>query len=354
MRDNFAAALKIELVFEGGMDDDPVDPGGRTKNGITQKVYAAYRRRKGLAAQDVFKMQDHERDEIYRTQYFDKVRFDELPPGLDLVIVDGAINSGVSQSIKWVQRALGIQADGVIGIQTMQRIQDHPDHDLLIAAILQRREAFLKSLKTFWRFGKGWLNRTGQLRKKGQAWAMGSVGPAVVYVPNGNKKATIIDAKPLPTTGIPDSLAAGGTVQTAVGTATQALTPLAEVSPTFNQILVGVTVLGALALAVGGAWAWYARKKRAELDDALDLTTIASPPLQPFENEDVPAEVMAQYENPNARGAETGNAAPGVVTQSGRVAGETEDRKVSSPADAKPDDSVVAVETAGDPKAPEA
>jgi lysozyme family protein len=355
MRENFAAALKIELVFEGGMDDDPVDPGGRTKNGITQKVYASYRRRKGLAARDVFQMVDSERDEIYRTQYFDKIRFDELPPGLDLVIVDGAINSGVSQSIKWVQRALGIQADGSMGTVTMQRIQEHDDHDLLIAQILARREAFLKSLKTFWRFGKGWLNRTGQLRKKGQAWAMGSVGPAVVYVPNGNKKASIIDAKPLPQTFVPDSLAAGGTVQTALGTATQTLAPVADASPMFGQVLLGLTVLGGVALAVGAAWAWWARRQRAELDDALDLTTEISSALQPEENADVPEEVLVQYEDPNKRGSETGNVAPGHTSVSGRVAGETEDRsKGSVPTSAeRAPIGAVALETAGDPNRPQ-
>lgn len=356
MRSNFAAALKIELVFEGGMDDDPVDPGGRTKNGITQKVYAAYRRRKGLPAQDVFKMVDSERDEIYRSQYFDKIRFDELPPGLDLVIVDGAINSGVSQSVKWVQRALGIQADGVMGAITMSRIMDHPDHDVLIKNILDRRRAFLQALKTYWRFGKGWMSRVSQLQSKGQAWAMGSVGPAVAFIPNGNKKATIIDAKPLPTTGRADALAAGGTVQTTLSSAQQAVSPLAEVSPIFNQVMIGLLVVGAIAAAVGFAWAWYARKKRSELDDALDLTTVASPSIQWNENDDVPREVLDQYEDTTKRGSETGNAAEGVVTMSGRVQGETEAREkgsVPTGAETSPVGAEATV-TAGDPKNPAA
>jgi lysozyme family protein len=322
MKSNFAAALKIELTYEGGKDDDPVDPGGRTNQGIIQRVYAAYRIRKGLPARDVFLMDDSERDEIYRTQYFDKIRFDELPPGLDLVIVDGAINSGVSQSIKWVQRALNLTADGVLGDVTMQRIQDHPDHDMLIRGILDRRRAFLKALKTFWRFGKGWIARVNNLEKKGQAWAMGSVGPTVTFIPNANKKASLVDAKPAPVRAIADATASGGAVSTTLSTVQGVFEPL-QGNAYVDKILLGIVVVGAIATVGGLVWGMYARRKTEERADVLDLVAVQQASAN---NDNVPDEVLSQYVDPDAQGSETGNIAPGHITTSGRKAGDTEER----------------------------
>jgi lysozyme family protein len=324
MRENFAKALAVELTFEGGDDDDPIDPGGRTRNGITQRVYTAWLRSQGRPNQDVFKMTPTERDAIYRKNYFDKVQFDDLPPGVDLVIVDGAINSGVTQSIKWVQRALGLTADGVLGVVTMQRIQDHPDHDLLIRGILQRREAFLRALKTFYHFGKGWMSRVNQLLKKGQAWAMGSVGPEVSWVPNGNKKANLVDAKTPPLKAIGDYTASGGMVTTGLSTVQSYLEPLSS-NPLVGQIITGLVVAGVVLAVVGFAYRTWAARKESALADVLDL--VATQALQAEnDNADLPREVLVNYVDPNAKGSETGNIAPGAVTTSGRKAGDTEER----------------------------
>ena len=322
MQDNFAAALKVELTYEGGKDDDPIDPGGRTNQGIIQRVYDAYRLRKRLPKRDVFLMDNSERDEIYRTQYFDKIRFNELPPGVDLVVVDGAINSGVSQSIKWVQRALNLTADGVLGEVTMQRILDHPDHDVLIKGILDRRRAFLKALKTFYHFGKGWMARVDNLQKKGQAWAMGSVGPEVIFIANGNKKANIVDAKPLPLKAVGDITASGGTVTSTLATIQTTLEPL-QGSATVDMIIKGVIIAGVLLAAGGIVWGIYARRKSNEINDVLDLVADQSK-YASNDNAEIPQSVLQHYVDPDAKGSETGNIAPGTITQSGRTAGDTE------------------------------
>lgn len=331
MDTNFARAMKIELTYEGGKDDDPKDPGGRTNQGITQRVYTAWRLQNKLGARDVFLMENNERDAIYKNNYFDKVRFGELPPGVDVVVVDGAINSGVSQSIKWVQRALNISADGVLGDITMQRIQDHPDHDQLIKGILDRRRAFLKALSTFSHFGKGWLSRVDSLQKTGQAWAMGSVGPNIYYVPNANKKAMLADAKPMPLKAIGDATAAGGTVTTALSGAQNALSPL-QGTPFVDKVLMGILVAGIVLTAGGFAWSWYARRRTEEMNDALDTTTaINVETYATADNDNTPNEVLQNYADPEARGGGTGNIAEGHVTTSGRVAGDTEVRTKSEP-----------------------
>jgi lysozyme family protein len=323
MKENWPKAMKVILKFEGGKDDDPIDPGGRTNQGVIQRVYAAWRRKKGLPARDVFLMEDHERDEIYLENYGKKVRFDELPPGIDVVVYDGAVNSGPGQSIKWLQRALGVQADGVLGDVTMERIMSHENHDALIAGILERRMAFLRALKTFYHFGKGWTSRVTQLKQVGQAWAMGNVGPPVVFVANGNKKATIVDAKKIPSTAPADATAAGGTVTTGLYTAQSVFEPLSGRSDTIDTILMVLIVAGVLATAFGFAYGYYVRNKKAELNDVLDLE-----PMNPgvADNDNLPAEVLREYKDPYARGSETGNMAPGTVTTSGRTEGDTEVR----------------------------
>jgi hypothetical protein len=220
------------------------------------------------------------------------------------------------------ERALGLAADGVLGNLTMQALIDYPDHDVLIGKIIAIREAFLRGLKTFYHFGKGWIARTQQLKKIGQAWAMGSIGPAVVWVGNMNKKATIVDAKPLLSTAPADATTAGGTVTTALTTAQQTLAPLQGSSHLVDQVLIAILVLGGLATAFGFAYAYWVRSRNSELKEALGLDI----PVGANDNNMIPAEVVSQYADPTARGSETGNIAPGVVTASGRQAGDTEVR----------------------------
>lgn len=318
----WADAMKIELRFEGGKDDDPIDPGGRTNQGVIQRVFSAWLRKNGKPNRDVFTMLDAERDAIYWENYGAKVRFNELPPGVDLVVLDGGINSGPSQSIKWLQRALGITADGVLGLVTMEATLEYPDHDDLITKILDQRERFLRALKTFYHFGKGWMSRVNQLRKIGHAWAMGSIGPAVVWSANMNKKATIVDAKQRFSTAPADAVTAGGGVTTGLSTAQSALAPLQGTSRLVDNILIAILVIGVACTVFGFAYAWWVRRQNSELDEALGL--IVGPAVN--DNAIVPDEVLSQYIDPEARGSATGNIAPGVVTASGRTTGDTEDR----------------------------
>lgn len=321
MHENRAIALKAILAFEGGNDDDPRDPGGRTSQGIIQRVYDSYRLRKGQPKQDVFKITPFERDDIYYTQYLAKVRFDELPPGVDLMLADGGVNAGPSQAIKWTQRALGLTADGVLGEVTIQRIQDHPNHDLLIRLSLDRRRAFYRGLKTFPVFGKGWLSRTDQLQKKTQLMAMGDTGPDVVYVPNGNKKATPEDFKKVPSTTTPSFLTGGGAVGSTLSGVQTQLTSFAG-TPMIDKVLTTIAIGMAILTAAGLAYTIWATYRKREIEDVLDLVAVQGA----NDNAEVPQEVLRQYADPAARGGETGNIAEGHTTTSGRKAGDTEDR----------------------------
>lgn len=288
-RDNFARALAKVLVHEGGFADHPADPGGRTLQGITQATYDAYRRRIGrparvltptLATDPGWK---REREEIYREQYWDVIRGDNLPAGVDYVVFDGAVNSGPIQSAKWLQRALRPlyvgRIDGQIGAQTLAALQAHPNHDALIDSICDRRLAFLEQLRGFATFGRGWTRRVRDVRAVGQAWATGETVPQISYAMGGDAKALITDARSAPVLAPADLSTGAGGAGAAVGTtvlaAKESLMPLAGSNPTIDRIIVALTV-GSVLLTIGGlVWREIARRRTAQRSDALDLSETA-------------------------------------------------------------------------------
>jgi lysozyme family protein len=158
MRDNFDPSLKHVLVHEGGYVNHPKDPGGATNKGVTQDVYNTYRARRKLVPASVKVISDHEVKDIYRTQYWDKIKGDDLPAGVDYCVFDFAVNSGVSRAIKYLQGAVGATPDGIIGPATLAAVK-RMDPTRLINEICTRRQAFLEGLSTFKTFGKGWTRR---------------------------------------------------------------------------------------------------------------------------------------------------------------------------------------------------
>lgn len=167
MRRNFDQIMVWLAAYEGGFVNHPSDPGGATNRGVTQAVYDAFRRRHGQPTRSVRALTDAEHDAIYLHQYWMPVRGDDLPSGLDATVFDFAVNSGVSRSVKTLQRALnakgaGLAVDGQIGELTLAAIDDvGPGQGVveLIVDVNERRLAFVKRLSTFKTFGRGWTRR---------------------------------------------------------------------------------------------------------------------------------------------------------------------------------------------------
>lgn len=172
MFSNFDAALRLVLVHEGGFSDHPADPGGKTNKGVTQRVYDGYRKRKGKPQQSVRGIVIEEVAEIYRDQYWNAVRADELPGGLDYAVFDYAVNSGPRRAVIDLQRALGVKADGVIGNVTLAAIKAS-DAFTIIDALCERRMAFLRGLKTWKTFGRGWARRVSEVAEASTQMAVG-------------------------------------------------------------------------------------------------------------------------------------------------------------------------------------
>lgn len=273
---NFVPALAGTLVHEGGWSNHKADPGGATMKGVTQRIYDAYRTRRGLPLQSVRLITEVELRDIYRKQYWDAVKGDKLPAGVDYVVFDGAVNSGPAQSIKWLQRALGtVKVDGVIGEATLAAVEAYPDHDRLIALVLGRRLAFLQALKTWPVFKGGWSARVAQVKQIGQAWATGSVAPNPVFFAGGNAKATIDQARPLPAKAGADAATGAGISSGSLGgvleAARQQLEPLASASIVIGYVVTALVVTGVLMTVGGFAYRAYVSHRTRVRADALDL-----------------------------------------------------------------------------------
>ena len=159
MKENYAQALKQVLKYEGGYVDHPKDPGGPTNKGVTQAVYDNWRKSQNLSTQSVRAIADSEVAAIYRQEYWDRVRGDDLPSGVDFAVFDYAVNSGVSRAAKTLQAVVGVTQDGVIGPATIQATKTY-----VAMSITNRRLAFMQSLSIGSTFGKGWSARIADVK----------------------------------------------------------------------------------------------------------------------------------------------------------------------------------------------
>ncbi|WP_428029829.1 glycoside hydrolase family 108 protein [Ancylobacter sp.] len=277
---NFTRAQPHVLAYEGKFSNHPSDPGGRTYEGITQRVWDAWCALHGLpkrqltAKTGTWKDWEKNRNAIYRKQYWDAVRADELPSGVDFAVYDLAVNSGVDRAVRILQKALRINnVDGSLGSVTMAAVERHPDHDLLVAAICAERLAFLQRLKTWKAFGTGWGRRVAAVRRTGQAWATGSIGPKAEPLDEPMAKAEDVDAKAIPTTaGADAAIGAGGSSVTAGGMlegVRQQLEPYAYASDIIAKIVLALVIAGILAAAGGMAWRWHQKRRASEYAEVM-------------------------------------------------------------------------------------
>lgn len=272
-------SLARVLVHEGGYVNHPSDPGGPTNKGVTQRVYDSYRKGKSLAKRSVKSITNDEVADIYDRQYWDAVKGDQLPPGVDYVLFDGAVNSGPSQSIKWLQRALGPlytgRVDGIMGMGTLTALRSVNNHDALIDRICANRLAFLRALKTWKTFGKGWSARVAGVRAVGKAWASGEKPIEVFHEEGGQAKGFVEDAQTSPSTGPADAVTgggvAGGGAAGTLQTLQDQLSPLSYSSEWITKVVVILGVISVLMVIGGLGYRWYAKRKAAKLAEALQV-----------------------------------------------------------------------------------
>ena len=145
---DFARAVQIILDLEGGLVEDPRDPGGITKFGISLSAYP------GLGREGILALSLEQAKDIYQRDYWEKGKCDLLPPALRLIFFDSCVNQGVLAATKILQKSLGVEADGVLGPKTLEAAKRLSPQKLLA----QRALAYI-ALPTFKSFGHGWLIR---------------------------------------------------------------------------------------------------------------------------------------------------------------------------------------------------
>ena len=161
---NFERCLKEVLKHEGGYVDHPADPGGATNRGVTKRVWEEWVGHE-VTKDDIKALTVDDVTPLYRKRFWDACKCDNLHGGVDYVVFDVAVNSGTGRAAKFLQEAVGVTADGSIGPRTLAAANDFGPN-LIINKMCDRRESFYRSLPTFKTFGKGWMRRAEEVRKK--------------------------------------------------------------------------------------------------------------------------------------------------------------------------------------------
>jgi lysozyme family protein len=152
---DFDTAFTRLIGEEGGYVNDPQDPGGETNFGISKRAYPT---------EDIKNMTLARAKLIYKVDYWDKVRADELPAEIRFDLFDVAVNGGITRAIKLLQGAVNETQDGVLGPKTLAAaIAMEPFR--LVARYNGWRLDYLNDLPTWLRFGKGWAQRVADILK---------------------------------------------------------------------------------------------------------------------------------------------------------------------------------------------
>lgn len=258
MGTKFERCHAITAVWEGDWSDNKKDRGGKTMYGITQAALSAWLGRPATAY-EIRNLDKATALAIYEKNYWDRVSGNMLPPGVDLMVYDWGVNSGPKRSAMALQAVLGVEADGWIGDKTLAALRRLPARDV-VNALYDRRVAFLKGLgNDQWaEFGKGWMNRVNDVRKK--ALAMADRAPAPPASPQDAPAGGT--AKAVPASPVEKAIS----TEQKVGGGLVVLGPLAVFWRDHKDVLTDPSFLLVLALlAVAAGFLLRKRAKPVEL-----------------------------------------------------------------------------------------
>lgn len=161
MNDLFLACLRITEKAEGGWSNDPKDPGGATMVGVTLNAWRSFMHDQRLTPQQLHDMTEPARRIFYYTMYWNPMRADDLPAGINLIAFDTAVNCGVHAASIMLQKATNMPVnliDGYIGPTTIAWVNKANIMNLLwqFSSI---RQNYYRALENFPYDGRGWLAR---------------------------------------------------------------------------------------------------------------------------------------------------------------------------------------------------
>ena len=162
MKENFLPSFELVVGHEGGLSMDRADRGNWTSGqiGVGKLNGTKY----GVSAMayphlDIRNLTLRDAQDIYRRDYWNKARCDELPAGLDYLVFDAAVNHGVSRAVRFLQAAVGATVDGVIGANTIARATRALDQSKAVTSFCITRALFYTDIGTFQRYKNGWFRR---------------------------------------------------------------------------------------------------------------------------------------------------------------------------------------------------
>jgi lysozyme family protein len=163
----FQIALDLILKHEGGYVNHPKDPGGETNYGICKRSYPDV---------DIKSLTPELAGEIYRKDYWNKARCDELPEPVALMVFDAAVNMGVRRAVKQLQRAASATPDGILGPMTLKAVSEaySASQEGFLKELYNIRQSFYENLKTFDTFGRGWTRRNKETLEEALGWISNS------------------------------------------------------------------------------------------------------------------------------------------------------------------------------------
>ncbi len=158
---SFDRAMEFVLRWEGGLVDHESDPGGLTNFGIAKRSHPDV---------DIKNLTEEQAKEIYRADYWDKIKGDQLPAAVAVAVMDYAVNSGVTRASRALQRVVHAGVDGQIGPNTISQVMaataNRSNQEVAQDVVMQRSD-FLSGLVTkkpeLTVFLKGWMRRTHSL-----------------------------------------------------------------------------------------------------------------------------------------------------------------------------------------------
>ena len=157
--------LEMILHHEGGYVDHPDDPGGETNLGVTKKVYEAYCKKNGIRPKSMRDLEVLDVAPIYKTEYWDRVKGDDLHLALALCIFDFGVNAVTGRAAKFIQKIVGTAVDGGIGPNSLKKIDEYVEkHGIedVVKTYQSDRQKYYEKLKHFKTFGRGWTRRVNE------------------------------------------------------------------------------------------------------------------------------------------------------------------------------------------------
>ncbi len=261
---SYDEALRRLLRHEGGYSDHPADPGGPTKFGITLADVRRYVKA-DATAQDVRALSLAQAERIYRTRYWDVLRCDALPAGVDYAVFDYGVNSGTARAAQVLCALVGRPLAPRVDEAVLRAAAARPAGDL-VAALCDERLAFLKRLRTWPVFGNGWSRRVAEVRAAALAMAAGAASASAPSSAAAGKAQVPINKAAQRT-------AAGGAVAGGALAAQQAHQAGAGAATVAVILVAGVAVAAGLWLF----WRWRQARQQNAPAAALAIETTVRP-----------------------------------------------------------------------------